>query len=149
MGLSLVLCSYLIVGSLHTGPLSYNLSFICTLLNEIDASQDLNSDVFPPPTNHKLRRLSTSETMLIPIVGAVLANVIETSRKVDKLTAAVEALNSPAPQNVEAITSLQASVHDLSQRVTASTRACPPHPAAQPALSICPPAVSVRYGPHF
>ena len=60
---------------------------------------------------------------------------------VDRLTAAVKALNSHAAQRVKAIPSLQASVRDLSQRVTASTTARPPQPAAHPPLSTRPPAV--------
>ena len=83
--------------SSSAGPLSENLTFIRTLLNEIAASQELNLDVFPPPTDQELRSLSTCETILLPSVGAVLANVIETSTKIDKLTAAVEALISAAP----------------------------------------------------
>ena len=96
------------------GPVPDNLIFIRTILNEIASSQDLNSDVFPPLTDYELGSISTSEAILIPIVGAVLANMIETLTKVDRLTAAVEALNSPASQTDEAIASLQASVRDLS-----------------------------------
>ena len=120
------------------GPLPENLSFIRTLLKEIAASQDLNLDVFPPPTDQELRSLSTCETILLPIVRAVLANMIETSTKVDKLTAAIETLISPAPCEVEAIASLQASVHDLSQRDTASATARPTLASAQPPLPIRP-----------
>ena len=118
--------------SSSAGPLSDNLTFIRTLLKEIAASQDLNSDVFPPPTDHELRNLSPGETIIIPIVGAVLANLIETSSKVDRLTAAVDALTSPVLQHNEAIASLQASVRDLSQRVMASATARPSQATAQP-----------------
>ena len=89
--------------SSSAGPLCENLAFIRKLLNEIAASQELNLDVFPPPTDQELRSLSTCETILLPIVGAVLANVIETSTKVDKLTATVEALISPASRDRKSV----------------------------------------------
>ena len=122
--------------SSSAGPLPENLTFIPTLLNEIAACQDLNLDVFPPPTDQELRSLTTWETILLPIVGAVPANMIDTSMKVDKLTAAVEALISPAPRDVEARASLQASVRDLSQGVAASATARPTQDVAQPPLPI-------------
>ena len=134
--------------SSSASPLSENLIFIRTLLNEIAASQELNSDVFPPPTDQELRSLSTCETILLPIVGAVLANMIETSTKVDKLTAAVEALIAHAPRDVEAIASLQASVRDLSQRVTASTTARHTQATAQPPISVRSAPASQRQPPH-
>ena len=122
--------------SSSAGSLSENLTFIRMLLNEIAASEELNLDVFPPPTDQESRSLSTCETILLPIVGAVLANVIERSTKVDKLTAAVEAVISATPRDVEAIASLQASVHDLSQRVTASATARPTQATAQGPLPV-------------
>ena len=124
--------------SSSASPLPENLTFIRTLLNEIAASQELNIDVFPLPTNQELRSLSTCKTNLLLIISAVLANVIETSIKVDRLTAAVEALIPPASRDVVAIASLQASVHDLSQRVTVSATARPTPATAQPALPIRP-----------
>ena len=133
--------------SSSAGPRPDNLNFLCTLLNEIAASQELNSDVFPPPTDHVLRSLSTCETIIIPIVGAVLANMIKTLTKVDRLTVAVEALKSPAPQNDKAITSLQASVRDLSQRVMVSARAGPPQATAQRPLCSSPPLVGRHQPP--
>ena len=128
-------------------PLSDNLTYICTLLGKIGTSKDLNSDVFPPPTDHELRSLSTSETILIPIISAVLANVIEISTRNDRLTAAVEVLNSPAPQNGEAIASLQASIRNLSQRVTASDTVRSPQAVTQSPLAIHPQSVSQHQPP--
>ena len=64
--------------------------------------------------------------------------MIEMSTKVDRLTAAVEALIPPTPGDIEAIVSLQASVRDQSQRVTASGTAHPTQATAEPTLPIPP-----------
>ena len=92
--------------SSSAGPLPENLTFICTLLNEIATSQELNLDIFSHATDQEMRSLSTCETILLSIVDAVLAKVIEKSTKGGRLTAAVEALNSPAPGDNKATTSL-------------------------------------------
>jgi len=61
-----------------------------------------------------------------------MAAISETNRKIDKLALAIEAVQTSPPSDSSEITALQASVRNLSQRVTASaTVHATPAPALQ------------------
>jgi hypothetical protein len=116
------------------GPIDPNLYVMRNLFRETLPGLHMDPNTFPSLRDDTLRDFSTGESILVPLLCKALQGLATINTRLAALEAATPQLTAPAvndttqpsTNNANALAALEASVRDLSSRMTATTSAVPP-----------------------
>ena len=106
-----------------SAPLSQSSILLRSFLQDTVAGFDLNPDYFPIPSDANLRDYSSEGEIIVPLLCAALAAINTVSTRCQELQKSIEEIRATPSVDPSSLATLEATVRDLSHRVTASATA--------------------------